>query len=99
MALGGFAGGMIGGSGCDDSDCELSQTIGGLVAGGLLGGLAGYVGYAVYDVSVSSHRDARRATQGGVRLWASPIVARRESAASARTMPIEGATAGIAVTF
>lgn len=99
LALGGLAGGLIGGSGCDDSDCELAGSIGGVVAGGLLGGLAGYVGYAIYDVSATSHEDERRATLGHVRLWARPIVTRRESAPSASTMAIEGATAGVTITF
>jgi hypothetical protein len=85
--LGGVVGYGLGGSGCDDSDCELAGEIGGMILGALIGGVAGYVGFAIYDVTSNSSRAAPQNAQGSSRLqlWAAPLVSTRE-----RAVPGEG---------
>lgn len=100
MVAGGFLGVLIGTAGCSEaSDCELTGGIHGAIAGGLIGGLAGYVGYAIYDVSASSSSDEARPAAGSVRVWALPVVARRELGPGAIETRVEGATLGVATTF
>jgi hypothetical protein len=92
VLLGGAVGYGLGGSGCDDSDCELAGEIGGMILGALIGGVAGYVGFAIYDVGENSSRAAPRNALGSSRLqlWAAPLVSTRE-----RAVPGEGGFDGM----
>lgn len=99
-AAGGFLGVLIGTAGCADaSDCELNGGIHGGIAGSSIGGLVGYVGYAIYDVSANSSSVEARPAAGSLRAWALPLVTRRELAPGAAETRVEGATLGVATTF
>ena len=98
-AVGALAGGLIGTSGCDDdSDCELAYGMSGAITGALIGGVAGYVGYAIYDVSENSSVAPAEPQSGAVRVWALPVMARQEGSTNV-TPRVDGAMVGTAFAF
>jgi len=99
LAAGGFLGVLIGAAGCDDSDCELAEGTAGAITGGLIGGLAGYVGYAIYDVSANSSQDEPALGQGNLQLWALPVLGRQQTAPGEASTRVDGALAGATLTF
>jgi hypothetical protein len=101
-AVGTLVGGAVGyglsSIGCDPAEdsegCDFAGY-GGLIVGALLGGIGGYTGFALYDVSVNgavaSH--ASRANGAWLQLWLSPLPgAKREHTAA--TAPLGGLAIG-----
>jgi hypothetical protein len=88
--LGGAVGYGLSSIGCDPAEdsegCDFAG-FGGLVVGGLLGGIGGYTGFALYDVSVNGAVARKRAPRDGhasLQLWLSPLpAAKTERAAGA----------------
>jgi hypothetical protein len=79
--VGGAVGSNVGSLGCnpaEDSDsCEFAG-INGLVIGALLGGVAGYTGFAIYDVldnGAVAVDDAPPPDHASLQLWLSPLPA------------------------
>lgn len=95
--VGGFVGLTLGQMGCDDSDCELAGTMIGGISGALIGGLGGYVGYAIFDVSERSSLDAPERI--GVQPWVLPLVGQREGAPGSSTREVEGGIVGVTLTL
>jgi hypothetical protein len=93
-AVGTVLGGMVG-YGLDSSDCDPEEDsegcafagFGGLILGALLGGVAGYAGFAIYDVSVNGAvpLEESRADRASLQLWLSPLPAARSERAEATT--------------
>jgi hypothetical protein len=82
--LGGMVGHGIAASGCDpeeDSEgCDFAG-INGFVLGALIGGVGGYTGFAIYDVSENGAvpLEEPRGDRASLQLWLSPLpAARRE---------------------
>jgi hypothetical protein len=93
--LGGTTGYIVGDAGCDDeleSDCDLAW-IGPTIIGIFAGGVAGYIGNAIYDVSSNAVAPgAPPRTAGSVKLWLAPTRAAVES-----KPPGAGALSGLKV--
>lgn len=99
LVVGGLSGALLGSASCDDSsDCELARGIGGAIFGALAGGLAGYVCYAIYDVSEHSSIEPSQASHSGVLLWASPVSGRTHHDPAGGT-PVSGAVVGATFAF
>jgi hypothetical protein len=99
LAVGGVSGYFLGKATCEsDSDCELSNGLGGGLLGGLAGGLLGYVIYAVYDVNEHSSLERSEATGADVRVWALPVSGRRRDEQVGATR-LSGAMVGATLTF
>lgn len=84
--VGGVAGHFIGSAGCDpaeDSDGCSFASLGGIIVGSLLGGVAGYTSFAIYDVTMNGAvpRDEPGADRASLQLWLNPLP-RSERAAS-----------------
>ncbi|HWO10883.1 MAG TPA: hypothetical protein VNN80_15420 [Polyangiaceae bacterium] len=95
----GYLGMLLGRSGCDgDTECEGLGSGYGWLGGAVVGGLGGYIGYAIYDVSQNSSLDEPQLAQRDLRLWALPVLD-RERATPGETMRIAGVLAGATLTF
>lgn len=62
----------------DGEECDLAG-LNGIIYGGLLGGLLGYVGYAIYDVSENASVVTEKGASGGSswHVWVTPLASRR----------------------
>jgi hypothetical protein len=101
--LGGATGYIVGDAGCDDeleSDCDLAW-IGPTIVGIFGGGVAGYIGNAIYDVSSNAVvPSAAPPKAGSVKLWLAPTRAATESESkSAGAGALSGLKLGATVNF
>jgi hypothetical protein len=86
LVLGSITGYYIDSSGCDpseDSDSCDFAGINGIIWGGLIGSVAGYTGFAIYDVSENGAEplDERASDHARVELWLSPVSAPKRARA------------------
>jgi hypothetical protein len=87
VVAGGIIGAVYSGETCtsDSSDgCEFAGFYG-LIGGSLIGGVAGYTGFAIYDVSANAtyltdEPGAPQADAASLQLWVQPMPARAEQA-------------------
>jgi hypothetical protein len=97
--VGGFVGYNLDSAGCDpdeDSDSCDFAGLGGLIIGGLLGGVTGYTGFAIYDVlenGAVEHDAAPPTDSASLDLWLSPLPAARAERAEV-AVPFGGVQLG-----
>lgn len=99
--LGGFVGYNLAAQGCDpaeDSDGCSFAGLDGLIIGALVGGVSGYTGFAIYDVSENGAVDAPPPDHASLELWLSPLPAAKRDHAEATT-PFGGLQIGATLTM
>ena len=102
LVVGAIVGGLITSETCtsDSSDgCDFS-AIPGIIGGSLIGGVGGYVGFAIYDVSANAYHvsEPPAAAALGPQLWLNPIPARAEHAGAGNAhAPWTGLQLGLTV--
>lgn len=85
LVVGALVGGLISSQTCtsDSSDgCDFA-ALNGVIAGSLIGGVAGYVGFAIYDVSANASHVSEPPAAAALspRLWLNPLPAPAEQGA------------------
>ena len=97
--VGGFVGYQLDSFGCEpaeDSDgCDFAG-IGGLIVGSLIGGVTGYTGFAIYDVTANGAVELASEPppdRASLQLWLSPLPAAKAERAAA-TSPFGGLQIG-----
>jgi len=103
MFIGGVAGYYFGGLGCDpeeDSDSCDFAALGGVVYGALLGSVAGYTSFAIFDVAMNGAvpMEDPRADRATLQLWVNPLPAVRTERAES-TSPFSGVQLGATLTM
>jgi hypothetical protein len=88
--VGGLVGGVYSSETCSpDSSCEFA-ALPGMIGGALIGGVVGYAGFAIYDVSANASYptaapakpQAPAGNAASLQLWLNPIPARAEQASA-----------------
>ncbi|HTV19317.1 MAG TPA: hypothetical protein VMG12_11615 [Polyangiaceae bacterium] len=101
-AVGIVAGGAIGYA-IDSADCDPDEDsdscdfagIGGLIFGALFGGVAGYTGFAIYDVTMNGavQHEQPASDQASLQLWLTPLRAARHEREQTAA-PVDGLMLG-----
>lgn len=87
VVVGAIVGGVYASETCSpESSCEFAG-LGGLIGGSIIGGVAGYAGFAIYDVSANAtyltdEPGAPAADAASLQLWVQPTPARVEQASA-----------------